>query len=110
MVLICDNLNTHKAASLYKAFPAEQARRLCSRLQLVHTPKHASWLKVAEIELNVLKRQCLCRRIADIETLRRKVEAWASHRNAVAKPVDWRFTTEDACIQLKKLYPRVETG
>ena len=110
VVLICDNLNTHKMASLYKAFPAAQARQLCRRLKLVHTPKHGSWLNIAEIELSVLKRQYLCRRLADMETLRREVEAWASHRNAAVKGVDWRFTTEDARIQLKRLYPKVETG
>ena len=110
VVLICDNLNTRKSVSLYKAFPAAQARQFCSRLELVHSPKHGSWLNIAEIELSVLKRQCLSRRTPDMETLKREVEAWALHRNAAAKWVDWRFTTQDARIRLKRLYPQVETG
>ena len=100
VVLICDNLNTHKYASLYKAFEAPEASELGDRLELHHTPKHGSWLNIAEIELSVFKRQCLWhRRIPDVETLRREA-AWASHRNAVAKRVDWQFTTQDARIQL----------
>ena len=87
VVLICDNLNTHTYASLYKAFAAAEARRLCSRLKLVYTPKHGSWLNIAEIELSVFKRQCLCRRIPDLETLSAEAEAWASHRNEVARRV-----------------------
>ena len=111
VILICDNLNTHKYASLYKAFEASEASRLRRRLELHHTPKHGSWLNIAEIELSVFKRQCLGpRRIPDIETLRSEAAAWASHRNAVAKCVDWRFTIQDARIQLKRLYPYFETG
>jgi hypothetical protein len=110
VILISDNLNTHKYASLYKAFQASEAARLRRRLELHHTPKHGSWLNIAEIELSVFKRQCLCRRIPDVETLRREAAAWASHRNAVARGVDWRFTAEDARIQLKRLYPKLETG
>ena len=110
VILICDNLNTHKYASLYKAFQAPEASELRDRLELHHTPKHGSWLNIAEIELSVFKRQCLCRRLPDIETLRCQAAAWASHRNAVARGVDWRFTAEDARIQLKRLYPQVETG
>ena len=110
VILICDNLNTHKYAALYKAFEAREAARLCDRLALHHTPKHGSWLNIAEIELSVFKRQCLCRRLSDMETLSRQAAAWASHRNAEAKGVDWRFTAEDARIRLKRLYPQVETG
>lgn len=111
VLLICDNLNTHKYASLYKAFEAPEASELRNRLELHHTPKHGSWLNIAEIELSVFKRQCLWhRRIPDVETLRREAAAWASHRNAVAKRVDWQFTTQDARIQLKRLYPKFETG
>ena len=111
VLLICDNLNTHKYASLYKAFEASEASELRDRLELHHTPKHGSWLNIAEIELSVFKRQCLWhRRIPDVETLRREAAAWASHRNAVAKRVDWQFTTQDARIQLKRLYPKFETG
>ncbi len=107
VILVCDNLNTHTFASLYKAFPAAQARRLRSRLELVYTPKHGSWLNIAEIELSVLTRQCLCRRIPDLETLRRETQAWQKQRNAEAKGIDWQFTTEDARTRLKRLYPQV---
>ena len=109
VALVCDNLNTHKIASLYKAFPAEEALRLASRLELVHTPKHGSWLNIAEIELSVFSRQCLNRRISDLETLRSKAEAWQKHRNQNAGPVDWRFTAEDARIKLKRLYPKTQS-
>ena len=106
VILVCDNLNTHTFASLYKAFPAAQARRLCSRLELVYTPKHGSWLNIAEIELSVLTRQCLSRRIPDLEILRSETQAWQTQRNAEAKGVDWQFTTQDARIRLKRLYPQ----
>ena len=106
VILVCDNLNTHTFASLYKAFPAAQARRLCSRLELVYTPKHGSWLNIAEIELSVLTRQCLSRRIPDLETLRSETQAWQTQRNAEAKGVDWQFTTQDARTRLKRLYPQ----
>ena len=109
VTLVCDNLNTHKIASLYKAFPAEAAQRLSSRLEIIHTPKHGSWLNIAEIELSVLSRQCLNRRIPDLETLRSEVEAWQKHRNKTANRVDWRFTTQDARIKLKRLYPKTQT-
>ena len=108
VTLVCDNLNTHKIASLYKAFAAETAQRLSSRLELVHTPKHGSWLNIAEIELSVLSRQCLNRRIPDLETLRAEVEAWQVYRNQTANRVDWRFTTKDARIKLKRLYPKTQ--
>ena len=105
---VCDNLNTHKIASLYKAFPAEEALRLSSRLEIVYTPVHGSWLNIAEIELSVFSRQCLNRRIPDIETLRAETEAWQIHRNQTANTVDWHFTTEDARIKLKRLYPQTQ--
>ena len=106
VMLVCDNLNTHTFASLYKAFPAAEARHLCSRLEFVYTPKHGSWLNIAEIELSVLTRQCLCRRIPDLETLRLETQAWQLKRNAEAKGVDWQFTTQDARTRLKRLYPK----
>ena len=108
VTLVCDNLNTHKIASLYKAFSAEEALRLSSRLELVHTPKHGSWLNIAEIELSVFSRQCLNRRIPDLETLRAEVEAWQVYRNQTANRVDWQFTTKDARIKLKRLYPKTQ--
>ncbi len=110
VILICDNLNTHKLSSLYKAFDEGEASRLSNRLELCHTPKPGSWLNIAEIELSVLTRQCVShRRLSDVETLRSEVEAWASHRNGVSKGVDWQFTTKDARIRLKRLYPQFET-
>ena len=108
VTLVCDNLNIHTIKSFYKAFPAEEARRLASRLELVHTPKHGSWLNIAEIELSVLSRQCLNRRISDLETLRSEVEAWQQHRNKNAGRVDWQFRTKDARIKLKRLYPQTQ--
>ena len=108
VTLVCDNLNTHRLTSLYKAFPAQEALRLSSRLELVHTPKHGSWLNIAEIELSVFSRQCLNRRISDLETLRSEAEAWQKHRNQNAGRVDWRFTTQDARIKLKRLYPNTQ--
>ena len=110
VTLVCDNLNTHKLTSLDKAFPPAEAQRLCSRLELVHTPVHGSWLNIAEIELSVFSRQCLSRRIPDLETLRSEARAWQEHRNKVAgSRVDWRFTAEDARIKLKRLYPQTQT-
>ena len=109
VTLVCDNLNTHKIASLYKAFPAEEALGLSSRLALVHTPKHGSWLNIAEIELSVFSRQCLNRRISDLDTLQSEAAAWQKHRNQNAGPVDWRFTAEDARIKLKRLYPKTQS-
>ena len=105
VVLVLDNLNTHKVASLYEAFPPEQARRIAERLEIHHTPKHGSWLNVAEIELSVLARQCLDRRIGDAGELRREVGAWEDDRNERAVEVRWRFTTADARIKLRRLYP-----
>ena len=105
--LVMDNLNTHDTSSLYKAFPAEEARALAERLEIHYTPKHGSWLNVAECELSVLCRQCLDRRIPDIETMRREVENWTTDRNRKTKKVDWQFTTADARIKLKHLYPQI---
>jgi len=108
VVLVCDNLNTHKPASLYKAFEPAVARSLLERLEIHYTPKHGSWLNIAEIELSVLTKQCLDRRIPDIETLRSETAQWAQERNAGQKSVDWRFTTDQARIKLKCLYPKIE--
>ena len=105
ITVVLDNLNTHVAASLYATFPPAEARRLRRRLEFQYTPKHGSWLNMAEIELSVVSRQCLNRRIADRETLIREVAAWEARRNAAGGPVDWRFTNADARIKLKRLYP-----
>jgi hypothetical protein len=105
IVLVCDNLNTHTPAALYEAFAPAEARRLAERFEWHYTPKHGSWLNVAEMELSVLARQCLDRRIPDMGALRREVEAWERRRNAAVVKVDWQFTTADARVKLKKLYP-----
>lgn len=102
-----DNLNTHTPASLYKVFEPEEARRVASKLEIHYTPKHGSWLNMAEIELSILSRQCLDRRIPDQETLKAEVAAWEATRNQVEAKMDWRFTTEDARVKLKKLYPTI---
>lgn len=107
VVLVCDNLNTHKLASLYEAFPPQEARRLAKRVDLHYTPKHGSWLHIAECELSILTRQCLDRRIPDLATLKAVVKAWEQRRNGGQKGVDWQFTTEDARIKLKHLYPQI---
>jgi transposase len=108
IVLVMDNLNTHTPASLYEAFEPAEARRLVEKLEIHYTPKHGSWLNMAEIELSVLSRQCLERRVPDFETLQAEVEAWQEQRNATGGKVDWRFSTEDARIKLKRLYPSFE--
>ena len=108
VVLVMDNLNTHRLVSLYETFPAAKARRLAERLEIHYTPEHGSWLNMAEIELSVLSRQCLSRRLGEEELLRREVEAWVQRRNARGTTVDWRFTTEEARIKLKRLYPRFD--
>ena len=108
VTLVLDNLNTHNTASLYHAFEPAEARRLMARLELVHTPKHGSWLNIAEIELGVLGRQCLARRIAEMEELVLEVAAWEHDRNASQTGVDWQFTTPDARVKLKRLYPKVQ--
>lgn len=110
VVLVMDNPNAHKPAALYEAFEPAVARALLDRLEIHHTPKHGSWLNVAEIELSVLSRQCLDRRIPDLETLTREVAAWEQARNADPRPVNWRFTTPDARIKLKRLYPSIQDG
>lgn len=105
ITLVMDNLNTHKAASLYETFAPEKAKALWDRFEFIYTPKHGSWLNMAEIELNVLIGQCLNRRIADIETVCSEVYAWVQQRNKQDATINWRFTTEDARIKLKRLYP-----
>ncbi len=105
--LVMDNLNTHGGASLYEAFAPEEARRLLSRLEFHYTPKHGSWLNMAEIELSVLSRQCLGRRIADGPTLVREIDAWQSDRNNRTSKAQWQFTTKDARVKLCRLYPSV---
>ena len=105
--LVMDNLNTHAIASLYEAFPAQLAHRLAQRLEIHYTPKHGSWLNIAEIELSALSAQCLDRRIPDIETMRREVAAWQTHRNQRGAPINWRFSTEDARVKLTRLYPNL---
>jgi DDE superfamily endonuclease len=107
--LVCDNLNTHGIGSLYEAFPPEQARRLASRLEIHHTPKHGSWLNIAEIELSALTIQCLNRRLPDLETLINETTQWEKRRNASSKGVDWQFSTHDARVKLKRLYPQMQS-
>jgi DDE superfamily endonuclease len=107
--LVCDNLNTHGLGSFSEAFPPEQARELASRLELHDTPKHGSWLNIAEIELRALTLQCLDRRIPDIETLREETKQWEKRRNASQKGVDWQFSTPDARIKLTRLYPQIQS-
>jgi hypothetical protein len=108
IVLVQDNLNTHTPASLYEAFEPAEAKRIADRLEIHYTPKHGSWLNMAEVELSVLAEQCLDRRLADRTTLEREVAAWATRRNAATRAIDWRFTTADARITLKHLYPVVQ--
>jgi len=105
IVLVIDNLNTHSRASLDEAFPPADAKRLADKLEIHHTPKHGSWLNIAEIELSVLSRQCLDQRISDLPTLQTEVTAWQDRRDRQGGTVDWRFTTPDARIKLKRLYP-----
>ena len=107
VVLVCDNLNTHTPACLYEAFPPEQARRIAEKLEWHYTPKHGSWLNMAEIELSVLSRQCLGRRIGSAGELEREVMAWAERRNEDQVGINWRFTTAEARIKLRKLYPTI---
>ena len=105
--LVLDNLKTHTTASLYETFPAPEARRLAERIEFHHTPKHGSWLNVAEIELSALASQCLDRRIASLDLLNQEINAWEVHRNNRPNPVDWQFTTSAARIKLKRLYPNL---
>jgi hypothetical protein len=108
IVLVLDQLNTHSPASLYEAFPPAEAKRLVDKLEIHYTPKHGSWLNMAEIELSVLQRQCLARRLGDRPTMEREVAAWVAARNGAAATIDWRFTTADARIKLKRLYPVIQ--
>ena len=105
ITVVQDNLNTHTPSSLYKAFEPAEARRIINRLDFCYTPKHGSWLNMAEIELSILSRQCLHRRIPDLTTLREEVTSWCEERNRKETWINWRFTTEDARIKLKRLYP-----
>jgi hypothetical protein len=108
IVVVLDNLNTHTPGSLYATFPPAEAKRLTDKLEFHYTPVHGSWLNIAELELSILTRQCLSRRIPDQATLEREVAAWQAERNARPAPVDWRFTTADARIKLKHLYPSTQ--
>ncbi len=109
IVLVLDNLNTHTPASLYEAFAPAEAKRLADKLEIHHTPKHGSWLNMAEIELSALARQCLSRRIARPDTLKRHIQHWEERRNAAATTVQWQFTTADARIKLRSLYTSLQT-
>jgi len=110
IVLVTDQLNVHAAASLYHAFPPAEARRLAERFEWHYTPTHGSWLNMAEIELSILARQCLDRRVPDPATLAAEVAAWAADRNAAATPITWRFTTEIARVRLAHVYPELDHG
>ena len=107
IILVMDNLNTHKPSSLYKKYPPAEARRIIKKLEIHYTPKHGSWLDIAEIELNVMTRQCLSRRIDSIELLRKELSAWESERNNKQSKVNWQFRTKDARIKLASLYPEL---
>ena len=108
ITLVCDNLNTHNFGSLYQAFTAEEAYRLMSKLELVFTPKHGSWMNMAEPELSVLTRQCLSDRVGSQTEVEARINEWQSDHNTRQKGIDWRFTTADARIKLKRLYPKIE--
>jgi hypothetical protein len=110
VVVVQDNLNTHTPAALYSAFAPAEAKRIWDRLEFHYTPKHGSWLNMAEIELSVLSRQCLDRRIPDQESLYRETSAWTERRNTANATIEWRFTTADARIKLKKLYPILKSS
>lgn len=105
IILVMDNLNTHKAASLYKRYPASEARRIIKKLEIHFTPKHGSWLNIAEIELNIMTRQCLSRRIDKIDALRKELGPWEAERNLISAKINWQFRTGDARIKLASLYP-----
>jgi hypothetical protein len=107
IVLVMDQLNIHSPSSLYEAFTPAEAKRLADKLEIHYTPKHGSWLNIAEIELSVLSRQCLDRRIADINTLKQEVQAHQATRDALGSKVNWRFTSQDARIKLNRLYPSI---
>lgn len=107
ITLVMDNLATHTPGALYEAFPAEEAKRIWDRFEFIYTPKHGSWLNMAEIELNVLTKQCLNRRIDNMDTIKDEVQAWQACRNSKKSVINWRFSTRDARIKLKKLYPTI---
>lgn len=107
ITLVCDNLNTHKLASLYEAFEPAEALRIANKIELIHTPKHGSWLNIAECELSVLSRQCLRARIPDTSAICEQIQPWSSNRNAHQTGVNWQFTTDHARIKLKRLYPKI---
>lgn len=108
ILLVSDNLNTHKPAALYEAFPPEEARRILEKIEWHYTPKHGSWLNMAEIEISVLQRQCLNRRMPDQALVKQEVAAWQKDRNQTDAKIDWRFTIEEARIKLKTLYPSIQ--
>jgi len=108
ITVVLDNLSTHKPGSLYEAFPPDDAKRICDRVEFVYTPKHGSWLNMAEIELNVLIGQCLNRRMGSIEEVAREVSAWQSRRDNLKAKVNWQFTYQDARIKLRRLYPTLD--
>jgi hypothetical protein len=107
VALALDNLNTYVVSSLYEAFPPEKARPLARRLEMHYAPKHGSWLDIAEIEINIMTTQCLGRRIGDIEILRSELASWEIDKNMMPKEIDWQFSTEDARVKLKRLYPNI---
>jgi len=109
ITLVMDNLNTHKAGALYDRFQPEEAKRIWDRFEFIYTPKHGSWLNMAEIELNVLNGQCLNRRIDNINEVREEVQAWQNHRNNKKSTINWQFTSKDSRIKLKRLYPSIQT-
>ena len=109
IILVCDNLNTHTRGAFYEAFPAEKARKIVKRIEFCYTPKHGSWLNIAENELSAMTRQCVNkRRIGDIDTLKEEVQAWATATNDKQKGVDWQFTINDARLKLKSIYPKIK--
>jgi hypothetical protein len=109
LVVVMDNLNTHSLASLYEAFPPAEARRLVEKLEVHHTPKHGSWLDIAEIQLSVLARQCLGQRIGSLNELRKILESWSTRHHAESHSISWRFTADDARIKLRRLYPILDS-
>lgn len=109
IVLVLDQLNTHSPASLYAAFPPTEAKRIADRLEIHYTPKHGSWLNMAEIELSILQRQCLGQRFADRAAIEQAIQAWVATRNAIPSRIDWQFTTTDARINLRRLYPAYDS-
>ncbi len=107
ITLVMDNLNTHRMSCLYEAFAPDEARRIIERIEVVHTPKHGSWLNMAECELSVLEKQCLGERVGDEPTLRERIELWNADRNHRSRKIDWQFQTTDARIKLRRLYPQI---